>query len=140
MKTTTIIKNEHDKTAFVKKVIQAFIDKPLKIEVSAYKPKRSNAINRLMWMWYGEIQKHLREHLGQIHSTNDIHEYMVLKLLPKKEVFIGDEMKIIRAPTSKMNNKEMSQYLELLDHYCGAELEIRLTHPIDLYNEAMGAR
>lgn len=136
MKKVTILNNEAEKLAFVEKMATATIDKPVQIETSLYKPKRSNSINALMWIWYGEIQKHLKDHFGQIYSTDDIHEYMILKLLPKKAVEIDGDMKIIRAHTSKMNNKEMVVYLETLEHYCGSDLGLRLTHP-DEYREAM---
>jgi len=116
----------------------ATIDKPVMIEVSLYKPKRSLAINRLNWLWMGEIQQFLKEHLGQIHSTDDLHEYFVNLLLPRTAIEINGKARDIRAHTSKMTNREMSQYLETLDHYCGSELGLSLTHPSDIYQSAMG--
>ena len=139
-KKITIIKTEADKLDFAAKIVNANIENPIQVETSLYKPKRSLAINRLMWMWYGEIQVFLRDHMGQIYSTDDLHEYFVNLLLPRKIVEIKGKAKDIRAHTSKMTNKEMSQYLETLDHYCGSDLGLSLTHPIDLFNEAMGRK
>ena len=137
MKKVTILNTDEEKKAFAKKILESELKEPIKVTTEIYKPKRSLAINRLMWMWYGEIQLFLRDHFGQIHSTDDIHEYMVARLLPKKAVEINGNILNIRAHTSKMNNKEMCLYLETLDHYCGSELGLSLTHPADIYSEAM---
>ena len=137
MKKQTVITNEKEKLAFVEKMAMATISDPVLIETSLYKPKRSLAINRLMWLWNGEIQQFLKDHKGQIYSTDDIHEFMVNLLLPREIVEINGKTRVIRAHTSKMNNKEMCMYLETLDMYCASELGLQLTHPIDLFNEAM---
>lgn len=137
MKQTTIIFNEADKEAFIAKIKAAVITKPVQVETSLYKPKRSLAINKLMWLWNGEIQKHLKESQGQIYSTEDIHEYFVDLLLPRKMVNINGREKAIRAHTSKMTNKEMCDYLEILEMYCSEHLGLILPHPEEMYNEAM---
>jgi len=137
VKQTTIIFNEADKEAFIAKIKAAVITKPVQVETSLYKPKRSLAINKLMWLWNGEIQKHLKESQGQIYSTEDIHEYFVDLLLPRKMVNINGREKAIRAHTSKMTNKEMCDYLEILEMYCSEHLGLILPHPEEMYNEAM---
>ena len=140
MKRQTVINNETDKLEFIRRMENAIITKPVLVETSEYKPKRSLAINRLNWLWMGEIQRFLKERLGQIHSTDDLHEYFVNLLLPRTAIEINGKARDIRAQTHKMTNKEMSQYLETLDHYCGSELGLQLTHPIDVYNEAIGRK
>ena len=40
--------------------------------------------------------------------------------------------------TSELSVKEFAELLEKVDHYAGSELEIILTHPEDIYLEAMG--
>ena len=139
MKHTTIIHNELDKVQMIERMKHAEIKEPVKVETSLYKAKRSDEQNRLMWFWYGEIQKFIREHMGQNHSTDDIHEFMVEKLLPKHSVEINGETKVIRSHTSKFKVSEMTNYLETLDHYCGSELGLSLPHP-DMYKSAMGIK
>ena len=136
MKNTTVISNASDKADFIERIKKADIAKPILVETSLYKPKRSLAINSLMWIWNGEIQKHIRDTQGQVYSADDIHEYMVLLLMPKRVVEINGREKTIRAATSKMTNKEMVGYLELLEQYCAEHLNLILTHP-DEYREAM---
>jgi len=136
VKKTTIIQTEADKQDFIKSLENATIDKPILVETSIYKKKRSDAINRLMWMWNGCIQKHIRESEGQIYSTDDIHEFFVNLLLPRKAVEINGKERTIRAHTSKMSNKEMCDYLELLEMYCAERLSLLLPHPED-YSETM---
>ncbi len=132
-----IIISELVRSNILKRISQIPCDGKTQIRIGNAGGKRSAAINRLMWMWYGEIQEFIRAHHGQVSSTDDIHEFMVNLLLPKKVVEINGISKAIRRPTSKMNNKEMSEYLELVDHYCGSDMGLALTHPIDLYTEAM---
>jgi len=95
-------------------MLGATITKPILIETSSYKPKRSSAINSLMWIWNAEIQNHIRETQGQIYSTDDIHEYFVNLLLPRAVIEINGRERAIRAHTSKFNNQQMVEYLELL--------------------------
>lgn len=139
MKNITIISNTSDKEDFIERIKKADITKPILVETSLYKPKRSLAINSLMWLWNGEIQKHIRDTQGQVYSADDIHEYMVLLLMTKRVVEINGREKTIRAATSKMTNKEMVDYLELLEQYCAEHLNLILTHPEE-YREAMNDR
>ena len=136
MKKTTIIKTEEDKQAFIKALENAIIKDPVLVETSLYKPKRSLAINSLLWIWNGEIQKHIRDTQGQIYSSDDIHEYFVNLLLPRKAIEINGRERAIRAHTSKFTNKEMVDYLGLLEMYAAEHLNLILTHPED-YSEAM---
>jgi len=136
IKNKTIINNESEKNSFIEKMLAATITKPILIETSSYKPKRSSAINSLMWIGNAEIQKHIRETQGQIYSTDDIHEYFVNLLLPRAVIEINGRERAIRAHTSKFNNKQMVEYLELLEMYCSEHLSLILTHP-DEYREAM---
>ena len=136
MKRTTIIKTEEDKRTFIKALENAKIDKPVLVETSLYKPKRSLAINSLLWIWNGEIQKHIRDTQGQIYSSDDIHEYFVNLLLPRKAIEINGRERAIRAHTSKFTNKEMVDYLGLLEMYTAEHLNLILTHPED-YSKAM---
>lgn len=129
MKNKTIINNDVEKLAFVEKMAQATIEKPILIETSLYKPKRSADINSLMWIWNGEIQKHIRDTQGQVYSTEDIHEFMINLLLPRSIVEINGKERAIRAHTSKFTNKEMVDYLNLLEMYCAEHLSLVLTHP-----------
>ena len=140
MKKQTIINNEPEKNAFIEKMLAATITKPILIETSEYKPKRSTAINRLLWLWNGKIQKHIRETQGQIYSTEDIHGYFVSLLMPSKSVEINGRERIVRAQTSQMDNKTMCGYLELLEMYCAEHLNLILPHPEDIYNEAIGRK
>lgn len=135
MKNEAIIQNEQDKQRFIDKMQAATITKPILIETSNYKPKRSKAINSLMWLWNSEIQVHIRETRGQIYSTLDIHEFFISLLLPNSVIEINGKQKTIRAHTRKFNNKQMVGYLELLEMYCAEHLNLILTHPNE-YKEA----
>jgi len=140
MKNSSIISNEAEKLAFIEKMQKAEIKKPILIETSEYKPTRSMAINKLLWLWNGRIKEHIQETQGQIYSVDDIHSYFVGFLLPKKVIEINGKERIVREETRKFNNKDMCKYLEMLDFYCAEHLNLILPHPEDLYLEAIGRK
>jgi hypothetical protein len=110
---------------------------PLKIIVDDWKDNRSDALNRLLWLWNGTIQKFLAETQGIIAKSDDIHEELVENLLPLEyRINMAGQKAAQRARTSKMNNKELCNYLEMLEVHCTVELgmngDYRLPNPDDL--------
>lgn len=116
---------------------------PLTIMVKAGAEPRRIKQNRLLWMWNSEVQAHMRDHFGQIASAEEWHEIIVRKLRPADVRIIivdGEAMPVIgREKTSKYTVKQMAEYLNDYDHYCADRLGLKLTHPDDLYWQALGA-
>ena len=109
------------------------------VEFKEVKSNRSNAQNRLLWKWNQEIAEHLREHFGQENSSEEVHEVLVRKKCGVKVIQVGEEDPIItRKKTRKMNTAEFSEYLNWLECYSAEYLQLQVTHPADLYYEAMG--
>jgi len=110
---------------------------PLKVTVDDWSDNRSAALNRLMWYWYGQVKKMLFETRGIHVKSEDIHDELVELLLPLEyRTGINGEQIAQRARTSKMTNKELCGYLELLEHHCVEWLnmtgEYALINPEDL--------
>lgn len=105
--------------------------------------KRRDAQNRLLWKWMGEVQAFMAEHWGQTASAEDWHDIMCRKLRPVAGATVhlpdGDAYYVERWRSSKAGVKEMAAYLTDLDAYC-ASLGLLLSHPDDMYREAMIGR
>lgn len=106
--------------------------------------KRREQQNRLLWLWNGEIQAFMREHCGEIASAEEWHEVMCRKLRPVQPRTLRLPDGTTGATTdrwrsSKAGVREMAEYLTDLDRYC-TTLGLLLTHPDDLYREAMSRR
>ncbi len=118
--------------------------KPMRITMSPIRSKRSDAQNRLLWMWNNEIQRHLAEHYGQHASAEEWHNILVNKLCPTVLHTVklpdGTQYKAGRSRTSKFNADQMTEYLSKLDAYCADSLGLLLTHPSDLINAIYGER
>lgn len=120
------------------------LSKPRKVAICEVRSKRSDAANRLLWMWNNLIQQHLRESFGQLCSAEEIHEVLVAKLWPAEvrrlELPDGTTYKVGRARTRTFTVSEMAEYLNRLDAYCAESLGLLLPHPGDLMMCIYGQR
>ena len=116
-------------------------NKPLlEVTVTKYKANRSLSQNKLLHMWFAQIAKDVYESGGKPY-TPEVWKYYL------KQMFLGEDvielpdgkMKIEVKGTSKLNTKEMTDFLENIDHFCGSELNVQLHHPGD-YQLAMGIK
>lgn len=106
------------------------------VNIKPYKRKRSLEQNALLWMWYGVIQRHLEESVGQIASAWELHEHFVALLCPARTIEIAGEATAVRKSTSQMTVGEMSEYLNRLEMYCADRLDLILPRPLE-YRYAM---
>ena len=113
-------------------------DNDLVLSIKEDKESRSNKQNRLLWLWHGELASHLLEHQGKQFGTDDIHEYIVGKVLPRKAVIMPDgEPVIVRASTKKLKVKEFADLLNKYEYLCSETYGLHLTRPDDLYFAAL---
>lgn len=138
-----IIKNDFDKRSLLNLITSLDIKEPKKVIIEEVKTNRTNAQNRLLWLWNGEFQRFMSEHYGQIASADEWHEILVEKLCPVQVTDVklpdGESYKVGRARTSKFKTQQMTEYLEKLDAYC-AGLGLLLPHPQDLMMAIYGRR
>jgi hypothetical protein len=120
------------------------LTKPYKVSIVQVRSKRSDAQNKLLWLWNGLIQAHLRDSFGQIASSEEWHEILVSRLWPSEvrrvELPDGAAFKVGRAKTRGFTIAQMTTYLELLDAYCAEHLGLLLPHPDDLMYSIYGER
>jgi hypothetical protein len=138
------LRTESDRTRLMGFIAGLDLSKPRKVAISEVRSKRSDAQNRLLWMWNGEIQKHLRESFGQIASSEEWHEIFVSRLWPSEvhpvQLPDGTKYRVGRAKTRSFNIQQMTTYLELLDSYCAEHLGLLLPHPDELMMAIYGER
>lgn len=142
--TDFVIRSESDRDRFVAFVRGMDLAKPHKASIQSIRSSRSDAQNRLLWMWNGLIQEHMRDTHGQIAKSDEWHEILVAKLWPAEvhrvELPSGESYRVGRAKTRKFTIVQMTTYLELLDAYCAEYLGLLLPHPEDLMYAIYGER
>lgn len=139
-----MLRTESDRARLVGYLQGLDLAKPRKVAIVEIRSKRSDAQNKLLWMWNGLIQAHLRESFGQLASSEEWHEILVAKLWPAEvhpvELPDGTRYKVGRAKTRSFTIPQMTAYLELLDAYCAEHLQLLLPHPDDLMMAIYGER
>lgn len=118
--------------------------KPIRyrVEIVIDRPTRTKAQNKLLWKWYGEIQKWIFETTGENHGSEDLHEYFTRKILPTNPVIDPVDGSVIgykRTETKDLSIEGFSEYLNRIEVYAQEDLCMTLTHPNDCYWEAVGA-
>ncbi len=124
-KETIIIKNE-DIRARVLGIIQGLpIDKPYQIEIKPFKRKRSLSQNALFHKWVNI----LAEHTG--YSDFEMKEYLKVQFLSPQFMQVRDRT-IVSRHTSKLDTKEMSEFMNKVMAFAVTELNVTLPSPQDL--------
>ena len=129
-----IIRNDNDRKAFIAKVNAVDLNKPWKMTAEVFKPKRSVAMNSLLYAWLSEIAKTTGE--GVEHTRGYLKwEFGVPILLARGEVefdnlinAIVDKMQYEQiidlfgtdriAISSAMKVPEFLDYLTAIQEYC----------------------
>ena len=112
-------------------------DKNIKLMAQEAVSNRSEAQNRLMWRWHSELVAYILESTGNTFSSEDLHEYVVDKLLPKRVITISNEPIIIRTSTRKLSTTDFSEFLLKYDVWANDTYQCKFTHPDDLYHMAV---
>jgi len=139
-----LLRNKADVNSVIRFLQTLDISKGKTLTITNAESIRSDAQNRLLWLWNNEIQKHMREVFGMYASAEEWHEQLVSRLCPAELTMAklpgGNWFMVGRSRTSSFGVKQMSEYLNLLDMYCAEELQLALPHPEDLMMAAYGSR
>lgn len=142
--TDLMLRTESDRNRLMSYIQHLDITKPRKLTIVEIRSKRSDAQNKMLWMWNGLIQAHLRDSFGQIASSEEWHEILVSRLWPAEvhpvQLPDGTRYRVGRAKTRSFTIAQMTTYLELLDAYCAEHLQLLLPHPDDLMYAIYGER
>jgi hypothetical protein len=142
--TDLMLRTESDRNRLMSYIQHLDITKPRKMTIVEIRSRRSDAQNKMLWMWNGLIQAHLRDSFGQIASSEEWHEILVSRLWPAEvhpvQLPDGTRYRVGRAKTRSFTIAQMTTYLELLDAYCAEHLQLLLPHPDDLMYAIYGER
>jgi len=124
--------------------------KPLRVVIDQKQDDRSTAQNRLMWMWYGQIEKKTGQDKDQLHYEfkkrfliyiyrRDDQEFAemcnaiarVKQSEPDEYETIGKQV-IRLCSTTKATVKQMTEYLNYIHDFAVTQLGVYLTVPDDL--------
>ena len=121
-----IIKTEEDKLFVVLELDKLDIseEKPYIAEIKRYREKRSLDQNALLWLWMTALEKD--SETG--YTKDDFYQYFLEKFAPRKEV-MG---KYVIISTSKMDTKQMTEFLDNIQRFSLVELKFELPNPDDL--------
>lgn len=112
--------------------------KDLIITIKADEETRSSKQNRLLWgVFHAELAKHIEETRGETYAAEDIHDYVVNRLLPKRVVTVLGEPEVKRTETKKLKVKEFAEFLTRYEVWALESLGCQFSHPDDLYIQAL---
>lgn len=98
--------------------------KPVVVKFSKQVDSRSQRQNRFYW---GVVLTAIADSTG--YATEEVHELMKGKFLPRKFVKIGSLEKKVEKTTTDLTTAEFSKYLEQIAAFAAAELGITMPDP-----------
>ena len=129
MKTQIIIRSHDLKSRAISLVDSLSLDELHEVIIRPYKSKRSLDQNNLYWSWVDKIRIHVADSTGNFFLGDEIHEWLKAKFLPVRVVEIEGVAVKCAATTTKLNTKEMSEYMEMIERFCGSEMGLFLPLP-----------
>lgn len=120
-----LIRNNNDLATFVDYLMNIKeIKYTLVAEIKKLRQNRSLDQNALLWLWLTCLEKD--SETG--YTKDEFYQMFISKFAPRKMVF--DE--IIRITSSKMDSKQMTEFLDNIQIFVLVELGIKLPNPNDL--------
>lgn len=107
-------------------------DEPHSVVIAPHKSTRSLAQNNTLWLWLDTIRIHIADTTGSVFSAEELHEWFKTKFLPARIVEVNGEAVPVRRTTTKLNTKEMAEYLDAIDRYCADSMHLWLPQPEDM--------
>ncbi len=135
-KRTYYINNEEERNQLVQRMSKAEIKKPWVVIVSFVESIRSAKQNSLYWKWIQEIIDHITLTMGETKTKRQIDAWLLDMFAPTEQSEFRGKQFMIVTTTSNMTQKQMAHYMSDIDMFCSSELELKLTHPEDLYDAA----
>jgi hypothetical protein len=103
--------------------IARYNGKTIEVTINEYKPKRSNQLNQYYW---GVVVKIISDYTG--YTKEETHELLKQTFL-KKKIFINNEWYDTTESTTKMNNKEMLEFIEQVKQWAAQTLYVYIPDP-----------
>ena len=132
MKGRTIIIRNPELRAMAAKAVSHLKAEPLmEVCIREHKSQRSVAQNALLHAWMKEVSVQRAESHGEFHAPAMWKEYFKRLHLGEETIEVAGRAKTITKKSRNLKVKEMTEFLEFIDHFCGSEMNIFLPHPED---------
>ncbi len=102
---------------------------PVTVEVKKYVETRSNPQNRLVHKWFGFVAKEYAMSTGKFYTLDMWKQYFKDMFGYWEDVEMLGKMIRRQKSTADYDVKEMSKFMESVDHYCVSELHIFVPSP-----------
>jgi len=109
-----------------KTYLESLIKKQAKVEICIKKDKRTLSQNSTYWLWITAIQQETGN------DKNLLHEYFKQKFLGTENITVFDSNLNVAVSTTKLDTKQMSEYMNRIQEFANIELGILLPNPSDL--------
>lgn len=103
--------------------VTRYNSKTVEVTIKEYKPKRSNQLNQYYW---GVVVKIISDYTG--YTKEETHELLKQTFL-KKKVLIEDTWYDTTDSTTKLNNKEMLEFIEEVKQWAAQTLYVYIPDP-----------
>ena len=115
-----IINNEGDRLSAIEFLKVCDITKPVIVEISEYKKKRTHSQNSIYWAWMKILAKHFSTTAPPF-SDNDFHDLMRFKFLGVEDKRIGTtEIVGQLVSTTELEPHGMSEYLVQIEAWAAS--------------------
>ena len=133
-----ILRTQAELEGMADRLRQMRLTQPIYVEVGAHKSKRSAAQNACLHGWCRHISRTWAERTGDQFSPAAWKEWFKRQYLGEESMTVGSRTVDVTKKSSDLTVPEMRDFLEWIDHFAGAELEITDLPRGPDYWEAMG--
>lgn len=137
MKSKTFTLTEHTRQMIVDTIMHTAADGSMQVIIRPTKSKRSIAQNSLLHSWFREIADGYELSHGERHAPDIWKQYLKRLFLGQEAITVLGNKMVAMRQTSKLSVKEMTEFMEAVDRWAATELELQLSHPSDLWRDAM---
>ncbi len=118
---TYIIDNEQKRERLAKRIFALPLEGQVwDVTVKEWQPTRSVEANRRLWA----LHKAAADATG--HSTEELHELMKLKFLPRSMVKVGNFEREVAGRSSRLTKQEFRDFMERVEEFYISELGVML--------------
>jgi hypothetical protein len=103
----------------------------MKVVISKCQSKRTDAQNRLYWMWVGELALFTGD------TKKGLHEFLKEEFIPTTYVKAFGKNIAKTKSTKDLKVKEFTELLREMEHWAWHFLQFRVSHPEDIYLNAL---
>ena len=126
-----LIFNREQKAEAINAINSLNLETKWQIEIKKYRKNRSDAQNKLYHMWLKEISLHTGD------TTDGLHEHFKNEYLDTEYIMVMGKSLVKTKTTTTLNTKEFTEYLEKIEHFAWHFLNMTLSHPEELYLQAL---